>query len=334
MKHEHGGPDALGTPLWDFSTNANACGPCPVALRAVEKADAQHYPDPAYTTLRQALAHYHGIAAERIVVAGSASEFIARLSATVASTGGRQVWLPEMAYSDYAHSAKAWGLQRTPHPASADLLWLCEPSSPTGQLEPLAAAVAQQAGTVVLDRAYEPLRLSGHGSLRAELLDRVWQLWSPNKALGLTGIRGAYAIAPVQGQALAQLLTDRAPSWPLGAHAVAMLQAWVEADTQQWLTDSREQLTTWKASQQALLQDLGWICQPSQANYFCGQPAQLLDPARLRAQGIKLRSTESFGLPGHWRLAVQTPAAQAVLLAALRGATATLDTTLESEVST
>ena len=34
----HGGPDAHGVPLHDFSTNSNACGPCPVALLAINKA--------------------------------------------------------------------------------------------------------------------------------------------------------------------------------------------------------------------------------------------------------------------------------------------------------
>jgi signal transduction histidine kinase len=53
---QHGGTDALGVPRWDFSTNANACGPCPSALKAVQQADARHYPDPAYTALRESLA--------------------------------------------------------------------------------------------------------------------------------------------------------------------------------------------------------------------------------------------------------------------------------------
>ena len=45
----HGGPDAAGVPVFDFSTNSNACGPCPEALHAVQAADATRYPDPAYT---------------------------------------------------------------------------------------------------------------------------------------------------------------------------------------------------------------------------------------------------------------------------------------------
>src|SRR5690606_38442808 len=134
-------------------------------------------------------------------------------------------------------------------PAQADLLWLCEPSSPLGSAEPLAAEVAASGGVVVLDRAYEPLRLSGACSLDQAALQRVWQLWSPNKALGLTGVRGAYAIAPMQGQGLAVALHALAPSWPLGAHAVALLEAWVQPDAQAWLASSKTQLALWKTAQ-------------------------------------------------------------------------------------
>jgi histidinol-phosphate aminotransferase len=35
--------------------------------------------------------------------------------------------------------------------------------------------------------------------------------------------------------------------------------------------------------------------------------------AELRTQGIKLRDTTSFGLPGHVRISVQPPAAQDAL---------------------
>ncbi len=318
MSHLHGGPDAQGVPHWDFSTNANACGPCPSALAAVQRAAAAHYPDPGYQQLRSALAAFHGVAAERIVVAGSASEFIARLTAAVASGGGRRVWLPALAYGDYAHAAQAWGLARVDDLVQADLAWLCEPSSPRGVAETTAPAVADAAAVVVLDRAYEPLRLSGRCSLDATALDRVWQLWSPNKALGLTGVRGAYAIAPLQGLALARRLERLAPSWPLGAHAVAMLSAWVLPEAQHWLAQSRALLARWKAEQLAGLHNAGWLCLPSEANYFCARAPFPVDAAALRARGIKLRDTTSLGLPAHWRLGVLPPDAQAALADALR----------------
>ena len=83
----HGGPDASGIPAHDFSTNSNACGPCPVALAAVRQADATRYPDPAYTALRAQLAAFHDVAPQRIVLAGSASEFIHRITALAVRCG-------------------------------------------------------------------------------------------------------------------------------------------------------------------------------------------------------------------------------------------------------
>lgn len=317
LNSEHGGPDAWGVPRWDFSTNANACGPCPQAWTALAQADAQHYPDPAYSALRAALAAFHAVAVERIVVAASASEFISRISAWVARSGGGSVSLPVPAYGDYARAAGCWGLSTASAPTQAALVWHCEPSSPRG-LADVGLAATPLSGVTVLDRAYEPLRLSGQPSVGRAVLERLWQIWSPNKALGLTGVRGAYAIAPIDSAAAAQSLMHMAPSWPLGAHAVAMLHAWVQPASQQWLAQSRQQLQDWKAQQCALLQSLGWQCLPSETPYFCAQAPQPLEAAALRRYGIKLRDTRSMGLPDHWRLSVQPPAAQAALGAALQ----------------
>lgn len=319
ITHTHGGPDAAGVPRWDFSTNSNACGPCPMAQAAVQAADATRYPDPAYTDLRAALAHFHGVAAERIVLGTGSSELITRLTAWVARDGGTRVWMPQEAYGDYAHAATQWRLVRVASPHAADLAWCCAPSSPRGMPEPTPWTALCQARVLALDRAYEPLRLSG-SSLPPAMCDQTWQLWSPNKALGLTGIRGAYAIAPPKATAAAAELTDMAASWPLGAHAVALLLAWTRSDTQDWLQASRAQLRVWKAEQIASLQSLGWTCQASDTPYFCARPPHPLEGDTLRRQGVKLRPTDNMGLPGHWRLSVQPPAAQAALRHALNHA--------------
>lgn len=318
MTLAHGGPDALGVPRWDFSTNANACGPCPNVLAAVQQADARHYPDPEYTALRESLAAFHAVDAARIVLAGSASEFMHRFTAWVAREGGQRVWLPALAYGDCAHAAQAWRLTSTQDPTQAQLAWLCEPSSPLGQTEPLALDGVASGAQVVIDRAYEPLRLTGRCSLGPAALQRVWQLWTPNKAMGLTGVRGAYAIAPERAVAEARALERLAPSWVLGAHAVAMLDTWVSPPAQDWLAQSLETLRDWKPRQLDLLTQLGWRVLPSEANYFCGEPPNPLDAMNLRTAGIKLRDTTSFGLPGHWRLGVLPPEAQSALGLALR----------------
>lgn len=314
----HGGPDGAGAARFDFSTNANACGPCPHALATLEAADAARYPDPASTRLRAALAAFHGVAVERVVPAASGSECIFRITAWAARSGIRRVALPRHAYGDYAQAAQAWGLVAGD---DGELAWACEPSSPLGQQERALADCIAAGTIVVLDRAYEPLRLSGNGSLAASQLERVWQLWSPNKALGLTGIRGAYAIAPAGAERSAAELEGLAPSWPLGAHGVALLQAWCDPAVQSWLEASRVTLREWKQRQQVLCRDLGWTVLPSDASFFVARvPGLATALPRLRERGVQLRDCASFGLPGHARVSVQSPEAQDALARAWKEA--------------
>jgi histidinol-phosphate aminotransferase len=205
------------------------------------------------------------------------------------------------------------------------LVWACEPSSPLGQAHADWPRWLMQPGrelhqTLVLDCAYAPLRLSGHPSLTAAQHDQVWQLFSPNKSLGLTGVRAAYALAP-QGSEMAVLELERlCASWPVGAHGVAMLQVWVQPDVQSWLTQSLQTLADWKSRQIHELQRLAWTCLPSNANFFCARPPGddlAAELQRLRTHDIKLRNAASFGLPGHVRLGVLPPQAQDALFSAL-----------------
>lgn len=335
----HGGPDVLGVPLHDFSTNANACGPCPIALEAVRTADASRYPDPAYTALRAALGAWHGVAPDRIVPAASASEFIHRITAWAVRRRAAGVVLPARAYGDYAQAAAAWGLPVLPASDAASsasstplLHWACEPSSPLGAVDPaleawraedVAAATAADRALRVIDCAYAPLRLepADPGLHGAAMPPNAWQLWTPNKALGLTGVRGAYAIAPEHARpADVAALRSLAPSWPIGAHGVAMLMAWVDPDVQSWLAASLETLRAWKAQLLEACEAMAWTVHPgSQANYLVAcPPVDDVAPwlQDLRGQGIKLRDCASFGLPGRVRLGVLPPGS----VAALRGA--------------
>ncbi|WP_302175328.1 aminotransferase class I/II-fold pyridoxal phosphate-dependent enzyme [uncultured Hydrogenophaga sp.] len=315
MKRVHGGPDG-GSPLrWDFSVNANAVGPCPAALVAVRLADRCRYPDPAYAALREALGRFHRVPAGRVVIGGSASELIMRISHCASRRGVRRAWWPPAAYGDYAHAAGVAGLQRTETLEAAGLAWLCEPASPTGRHEPgllqLIAGHSGQAGQAwrVLDAAYEPLRLSGAPSLDAGQRSHLWQLWTPNKALGLTGVRAAYALAPVGSADAVQALEAAAPSWVLGAEGVALLSAWTTPAVQRWLAGTLPVLREWKRLQLDWLQARGWHCQPGDTPFLCVQPPRPLDLTGLRRHGIGLRDAASLGMPGWYRMAVLPPPA-------------------------
>lgn len=328
LSDEHGGPDAFGAVPHDFSSNGNGCGPCPIALKALRAADASRYPDPRSTRLRARLASFHGVDPARIVIAASASEFIYRITAAVAQGGGRCVALPAHSYGDYARAARGWSLDIVREPSEwsvVDLAWSCDPSSPLGQtpteLPVLLDAMEARGAPVVVDFAYAPLRLAGNPALTEAERDRVWQLWTPNKALGCTGIRAAYGIAPKAGaHRLRERVEALAPSWPLGAHGAALLDCWTQADTQAWLIQSRHTLTAWKTVQRELLRDAtDWRLLSSDANFFCVEPHIPLTPllARLRAAGVNLRDCSSFGLPGHLRMAVLPPASLQALLSAI-----------------
>lgn len=409
---EHGGTDTLGPPRHDFSTNRNACGPCPDLLQALRDTDPAHYPDPAYTSLRQRLARWHGVQVQQVIIAGSGSEFIHRITACAALHGIRAVTVPVHAYGDYAQAARARGLsvyQRTlaPAPAAptapshspippgntlhntppiARLHWACAPSSPLGHWDaltlppppcdrhdrhnnparytphtphypasgspspcaiPLPAAApyntldcppapTDTTDWYVLDCAYIPLRLDNlppnppdhHGNdwdkppPLPPHADHYWQLWTPNKALGLTGIRAAYAIAPAHTPAaVLHSMRELAPSWAIGSHGVTLLHHWSAHTTQHWLAHSLHTLRQWKATQLALCHDMGWaVCPGHTANYFTAHlpPAAQRSPSAWLAwlrqhHGIKLRDAGSFGLAGHVRLGVLPPASQHAL---------------------
>ena len=319
----HGGPDAAGPARWDFSSNANSAGPCPAAWQAVQAADATRYPDPGYHALRERLAAFHGVAASRIVVAGSGSEFIQRITAVSQRLRPGPVALPPQAYGDYARAALAQGraLVAADDP-QASLRWCCDPGSPLGQDGPVPADPG--AIPTVLDAVYAPLRLHGPGAWTAAARDAVFVLHSPNKALGLTGVRAAYAVAP-QGahwQPWLDALALAAPSWAAGAHGVALLEAWARPAVQDWLTASLDLLRTWQRSQLQLLRGLGVAVQPepSTAPFCCAQLG--VPAAALRPHGVQVRDAASFGLPGWARLNTLPPAAQGALSRALAAALA------------
>ncbi len=327
---EHGGADALGQAEFDFSSNANAAGPLPSVAAAVSAASRRSYPDSGYRALRQHLGAWHGVAAERIVMATSASEFIHRLTlAAVRWRGVRRVLAPCPGYGDYAAAARAAGLAVAGYERLAELVpsdfadaralvWITEPASPSGSSGlaewPAWLARADGGGALVaLDLAYQPLRFDGRELPAA--VDNAWQLWSPNKACGLTGVRAAYAIAPGGGEAVAATLRAMAPGWVVGADGVALLSSFASPQARAELAMQRALLQAWRAMLVRQLEARGWRVEAkaSVTPFFLARPPAALDHAALRGCGIKLRKLDRLGLPGWVRVAAQRPAAVAAL---------------------
>jgi len=335
----HGGTDAGPPVRHDFSTNAHPLGPPPAALDAVLRADRLRYPDPAYSALRARLGDWHGVDADRVLPASGGSEAIRRLTLAAMLSGVTRVCVPQPGFGDYAAAAHALGLQVCGYEDAfqlADtltlpsLVWVCDPNNPTGasfgaaEWTAVALALGHSGSQLVVDQAYGALRLGGGCALPQAIADGAWRLVCPNKALGMTGVRGAYLLGPRDG-----LWVDRvaelAPSWVLSAEGQALLEAWTTPAIRHELEASLPLLREWRAAQWDRMAALGFDqIDGGVANFWLAAlpapwlatPEPLLEG--LRALGIKLRDASSFGLPGLVRVSVQAPEAVDALAAAMQ----------------
>jgi histidinol-phosphate aminotransferase len=318
LQAEHGGPDSGPAAAHDFSTNASPLGPPPALMSAVQQADRHAYPDPQYAALRRRLGDAHGRDADLLLPTAGGAEGIRRLTLAALLSGRREVWVPQPGFGDYAVAAQALGLAVKPYadaadirPAAPALVWLCEPCNPTGA----SASAWPDLGEhlVAVDCAYEPLRLEGD---TPALPPGAWELVCPNKALGLTGVRAGYLVAPAADEVWTRALS-LAPSWVLSAEGVALLSHWHDDATARWLADARAQLREWTTAQRTMLAGVDWLQRPSCTNFWLARPPRLDTTLRLRERNIRVRDATSFGLPGWVRVSAQPPASQQALQLAL-----------------
>jgi histidinol-phosphate aminotransferase len=318
----HGGTDSMPDPRYDFSSNANPLGPCPSVLAAVRSADVTRYPDPLYARLRATLAAHHGTTPDRVVVGAGASELILRLIMHIG--GSVQQLVPT--FSEYSRGARLAGRRlisaRSPeafvraqakHPGIGFVCW---PNNPTGDLwssEFICAATAS--GPLVVDMAYVALCEAHHSLAIEAAASGAYRLYSPNKAFGLTGVRGAYLIAP----RIERRLASAAPRWVIGRDAVAMLEAATEPQARTWLEQGMPQLKRWRARLANSLEQMGLLVRESPATFLLAKVGRATQvAAHLRREGVRVRDGSSFGL-GQWiRLSAQPPGAQKALLTALK----------------
>ena len=320
----HGGTDSMPDPRYDFSTNANPLGPCPIVLARVRNADVTRYPDPLYAQLREALAAFHQISPERIVVGAGASELILRLIRCI--DGPVQQLVPT--FSEYALGARLAGRRlisvRSPaaflraQAAYPGIGFLCWPNNPTGELWPLDfVAAAAAAGPLVVDMAYVPLCDSSLNAAIETAASAAYRLYSPNKAFGLTGVRGAYLVTPRIDRRIARA----APSWVIGRDAVAFLEAACDPRARAWLAQGLPQLKRSRMRLARSLRQLGLQVRESPATFLMAEVGDARRVAAyLRSHDLRVRDGSSFGLRQWIRLSAQPVPAQRALLAALKTA--------------
>ena len=205
-----------------LASNEGPFPPFPAALEAIERAsrDLNRYPDGGAWALRAALADWHGVAFEEVIVAPGADGVIDWLSQATLDPGDEIVcgW---PSFPSYVLDAAKLGAVSKKVPlrdhnydldallaeigARTKLVYVCHPNNPTGTANGRAdlAAFLEQVPehvVVVLDQAYfeyiDDTDYSDGVDEHFKAGRRVVVLRTFSKIYGLAGLRVGYAIAP------------------------------------------------------------------------------------------------------------------------------------------
>ena len=252
-----------------LGANENIFGPSPKAIAALQTASADlwMYGDPENHDLRQALAAFHDVAPDNIVVGEGIDGLLGYLVRLMVGPGDAVV-TSEGAYPTFNYHVTGFGgaLHTVPYvddhedPATlfaraaqvnAKLVYLANPDNPMGSwhrgADIVAALDALPDGTLlVLDEAY--VECAPAGTAAPVQIDdpRVIRMRTFSKAYGLAGARVGYALGA------APLITafnkvrnhfgmNRAAQ--IGALAALQDQAWL-TQVQGQIADARNRITT------------------------------------------------------------------------------------------
>ena len=158
----------------------------PAAL-AKALADINEYDRGRYEPLRQAIAASHGVGVDQIALGAGSDEFIV-LCTRIFAEGGTVATVPPVSYSMYRFAAAMAGATMVDDPTEADLVFVCRPNNPTGELP----EIPEVSGQLIVDEAYA--QYAGVDALD-RVVDGVIVLRTFSKAFGLAGARVGYSVA-------------------------------------------------------------------------------------------------------------------------------------------
>ena len=116
-----------------FDQNTPPLPGVPQVPLAASFARLNEYPDGTFRELREAAASYSGVEPEQIVVGAGADELIAVCASTFLAAGRRAAIFPPT-YGLYRIASQLVGAELVTEPDGADLIWVCNPNNPTGEL--------------------------------------------------------------------------------------------------------------------------------------------------------------------------------------------------------
>ena len=267
----------------------------PAAIAAA-LAEVNEYDRGRYEPLRSAIAARHGLDLDQVALGAGSDEFIV-LVARVFAAGGTIATVPATSYSMYRFAASMAGATIIDDPAAADLVFVCRPNNPTGELPDVPVV----AGQLVVDEAYADY--AGVDALGV-IEDGAIVLRTFSKAFGLAGARVGYALA--NPELIAVLSSRQAPLSVSSLSAALAMAALANPPDVAPQIAERERLADG-------LRELGFVPSPSYTNFLyipMDDPQRIVDA--MLPHGLVLRA-----FAGGLRISVRDEVDDDQLLAAL-----------------
>lgn len=280
------------------------------------------YPEADCGTGEQAVADYHGVRREEVLLTAGATAAIYLIAQ--AWRGGRS-YIPQPTFAEYADACRLHGHAIVENVGMADLLWRCQPNNPTGSVGSdslLGDRACQTASSAiwVLDHSYaafttRPLMSVQEAVRRGDVLI----IHSLTKRFGLPGLRIGYIVG---GAALiARVRAQRMP-WSVGALAQRAV-GWLLAHEHLYPIDA-EAISRERRRVSGALAAMGIAVCPSDCHLLLcrlseGERAGELKLWLAQEHGLLIRDASNFaGLTAsHFRIALQRRTENDRLLQAL-----------------
>ncbi|MBM3491069.1 MAG: histidinol-phosphate transaminase [Alphaproteobacteria bacterium] len=324
-----------------LASNESALGASPRAKEAFRRCaeELHRYPDGAAGELRQALAEFHGLAADRIVVGNGSDEVISILTHAYAGPGD-EVLYSQHGFLMYPIGAKAVGATPVAAPerdytASVDALlaavsqrtrivFVANPNNPTGtflrpeELRRLRDGLPANV-LLVIDAAYAEYCVRNDYSAGRELVDageNTVMTRTFSKIYGLAALRLGWAYCPKPVADVFHRVRG-----PFNVNAAAQA-AGIAALRDVAFTDrARAHNDIWLPWLSRELTKLGLAVIPSVGNFltacFRDQAAAGAAQAALKSKGILPRAIAAYGLADCLRFTVGTEDENRAVVAAL-----------------
>jgi len=325
----------------DFSANINPLGP-PPALREKWQDfynEITVYPDPFAGKLTNKIAESEQISTESILIGNGGAELITLVARFLS---GKKVIVVEPTFSEYEKACRAHHCDISYHQLkepdfalcidalrpsliSADALFLCNPTNPTGiqysvsTILSLIEECEKQKCFMILDEAFYDFLLDYHSFIPyISRFPNLIIIRSMTKMFAIPGLRLGYLAATPE---IIVKLSSLQPHWSINTIALLAGELCLQnkpfiKETQNYISEERERLNSFFIM-------YNFEITPSQVNFYLLRDPNLTDQYSLFEflihKGIIPRHTFNFpGLEGSWlRFAIKSKKENSALMEVL-----------------